>query len=159
MSFLSSAQEAQLSESSKQLLEASKRLRAAARGSGARRRQRCTTRDTYVMYNTSCNAINHALNVLICRREACDNDSPRGGPNADRSTSHYTIGWSVRSDRRCDIIAPPKATVRPGGDSCSAAGGGEALLPIRGTTARALRRIVIILGSETSAESGTARGT
>ena len=56
---------------------------------------------------TSCIYVTLSFSAQKCRREACDNDSPRGGPGTGSSIACYTVGWNIRPDRRCDIMTPP----------------------------------------------------
>ena len=52
--------------------------------------------------HTSCNYYSHILFVLKCRREACYNDSPRGGPLAGRPS--LTIQQDGPSARINDFL-------------------------------------------------------
>ena len=56
---------------------------------------------------TSCTYVTLSISAQNYRREACDNDSPRGGPVAGSPNACYTLGWGIRPDRRYDIMAPP----------------------------------------------------
>ena len=61
--------------------------------------------------HTSCNYTIRAYYALKCRRERCDNDSPRGGPRAGRpSRSIHQDGPSARTNVSC-IGAPPTAVI------------------------------------------------
>ena len=110
---------------------------------------------------TSCIYVTPCYDALKCRREACNNDSPRGGPRAEVHIQFFTSGKAFRPDRRIIHYCTAEGTKFSPGDeprraegggeallpshgttACGATGGEEALLPIRGTAARAFERTV-----------------